>query len=135
MRVINGFINGAWQQRRFEQRTAWTTDYDWSQRQFRHYVDASGAQIVQLPSGFTHSRFRGLRIPYRGTGWFWAATQIIPGQTRSTGGKEGYYPREPSAVQLNTISQSTAGQQPSNPAGTAGPGGIAGQFFDNPMTG
>lgn len=133
MGLQNGKVVGAWQQNVYGQRMPQTSDYDFTQRMFRRYVDASGAQSVQFPNGFEHSKWQGRRIPYRGTGWYWAAMPIVPGQTRGMYG--GFYPREPSTSQLEKVVQATAGSQPLTPAGTNGPGGIVGDTLDNPMTG
>jgi hypothetical protein len=133
MGLQNGKVVGAWQQNLYAQRAPFAEDYDFTQRQFRRYVDASGAQSVQLPSGLDSNRFRGYRYGYRGAGWYFAMVPRIPGQTRGNYG--GFVPHPPSAQQLQTIVQQTAGQQPTNPAGFYGPGGIAGDTFFNPMTG
>jgi len=133
MGLLNGQVVGSWQQQRFAQYPPPNRDYDFTQRQFRRYVNASGGQDVQLPSGLDSRRFQGIRFPYRGSGWLFMSAPVIPGQTR--GNYAGFYPRQPSVPQLQTIVQETAGTQPVNPAGFYGPGGIAGPEFNNPMTG
>lgn len=107
-----------------------TTDADLLPHQSRSYVDASGALAVQINNGLHNRVAAGLRIPYFGTGWLFAAAPRIPGQTR--GDVAGFHRRGPSPLNWQSMWQSGPGSQPDNPGG---PGRIAAPRFVNPMTG
>lgn len=111
-------------------RQAPTCDADILPHQFRRYVDASGVQSVQLVNGLQGNIATGLRIPYHGTGYLFAAAPRIPGQTR--GDVAGFHRRGPSPLNWESMWQNGPGSQPANPGG---PGRIAGPQFYNPMTG
>lgn len=107
-----------------------TTDVDRLPHQFRRYVNASGAQDMQLINGLQNGIAAGLRIPYFGAGWLFAAAPRIPGQTR--GDVAGFHKRGPSPLNYEAMWQAGPGSQPSNPGG---PARIAAPQFINPMTG
>jgi hypothetical protein len=107
-----------------------TSDADALPHQVRSYVNASGAQDVQIANGLRNRVAAGLRIPYFGTGWLFAAAPRIPGQTR--GDVAGFHRRGPSPLNWQTMWQNGPGSQPDNPGG---PGRIAAPRFVNPMTG
>lgn len=107
-----------------------TSDADVLPHQVRSYVNASGAQDVQLANGLRNRVGAGLRIPYFGSGWLFAAAPRIPGQTR--GDVAGFHRRGPSPLNWQNMWQNGPGSQPDNPGG---PGRIAAPRFVNPMTG
>lgn len=107
-----------------------STDVDLLPHQFRRYVNASGVQDVQLHNGLRNGVAAGLRLPYMGSGWLFAAAPRIPGQTRGDVG--GFHTRGPSPLNYQQMWQSGPGSQPANPGG---PGRIAAPQFVNPMTG
>lgn len=111
-------------------RQAPSTDVDRLPHQFRRYVNASGVQDVQALNGMRNGILTGLRIPYFGAGWLFAAAPRIPGQTR--GDVAGFHRRGPSPLNYQNMWQAGPGSQPSNPGG---PGRIAAPQFVNPMTG
>jgi hypothetical protein len=111
-------------------RQAPTCDADILPHQFRRYVNASGAQDMQLINGLQNGIAAGWRIPYFGAGWLFAEAPRIPGQTR--GDVSGFHKRGPSPLNYEQMWQSGPGSQPSNPGG---PGRIAAPTFVNPMTG
>lgn len=107
-----------------------TSDADCLPHQSRSYVNASGAQDVQLANGLRNRVASGLRTPYFGTGWLFAAAPRIPGQQR--GDVAGFHTRGPSPLNVQAMWENGPGSQPSNPGG---PGRIASPRFVNPMTG
>lgn len=107
-----------------------TTDIDRLPHQFRRYVNASGVQDTQLINGLQNGIATGLRIPYFGAGWLFAAAPRIPGQTR--GDVAGFHKRGPSPLNYEAMWQAGPGSQPTNPGG---PARIAAPQFINPMTG
>jgi len=111
-------------------RQAPTSDVDGYPHQLRRFVNASGAQDVQLANGLRNGIAAGLRIPYRGAGWLFAAAPFIPGQTR--GDVAGFHVRGPSPLNYQMMWETGPGSQPDNPGG---PGRIAAPRFINPMTG
>lgn len=111
-------------------RQAPSCDADILPHQFRRYVNASGAQDMQLINGLQNGIAAGWRIPYLGTGWLFAVVPRIPGQTR--GDVSGFHKRGPSPLNYDQMWQDGPGSQPSNPGG---PGRIAAPTFVNPMTG
>lgn len=116
--------------RRKLDRQAPESDVDILPHQLRNFVNASGAQDVQLNNGLHHGIAAGLRIPYRGAGWLALAAPFIPGQTR--GDVAGFHTRGPSPLNYQQMWQQGPGSQPDNPGG---PGRIAGTALINPMTG
>ena len=111
-------------------RQAPSTDVDRLPHQFRRYVNASGAQDMQILNGMWNGRLAGWRIPYLAAGYLFAAAPRIPGQTRDN--VAGYHPRGPSPLNYQMMWQQGPGSQPDNPGG---PGRIAAPRFINPMTG
>lgn len=111
-------------------RQAPSTDVDTLPHQVRNYVNASGAQDVQIINGLQGRIASGIRWPYRGAGWFFMAAPIIPGQTR--GDVAGFHKRGPSPLNYQAMWEAGPGAQPDNPGG---PGRIAAPHFFNPMTG
>lgn len=111
-------------------RQAPSCDYDALPHQVRNFVNASGAQDVQLHNGLANGVAAGFRIPYRGAGWLFMAAPIIPGQTR--GDVSGFHVRGPSPLNYQMMWELGPGSQPANPGG---PGRIAAPRFVNPMTG
>jgi len=111
-------------------RQAPTSDADILPHQYRRWVNASGAQDVQLINGMQNGILSGLRLPYLGAGWLFAAAPRIPGQTR--GDVAGFHPRGPSPLNYDQMWQRGPGSQPNNPGG---PGRIAAPQFINPMSG
>jgi hypothetical protein len=116
--------------RRKLNRQAPECDADILPHQFRNFVNASGAQDVQLHNGLRNGVAAGWRIPYRGAGWLFMAAPIIPGQQR--GDVAGFHPRGPSPLNYQMMWELGPGSQPDNPGG---PGKIAAARFVNPMTG
>jgi hypothetical protein len=111
-------------------RQAPDSDVDGLPHQVRRVVDASGAQQVQIINGLQNGIAAGLRIPYLGAGYLFAAAPRIPGQTR--GDVSGFHARGPSPLNYQTMWEAGPGSQPDNPGG---PGRIAAARFVNPMTG
>jgi|SRR5215831_1671427 len=124
---MQGYNNGL--QRKWN-RLPSTSDADRLPHQLRNFVNASGAQDVQLINGLQNAIAAGLRIPYRGAGWLFAAAPRIPGQTR--GDVAGFHARGPSPLNYQQMWEMGPGSQPDNPGG---PGRIAAPRFVNPMTG
>lgn len=124
MRVYNGGIY------RKLNRQAPDSDVDGLPHQLRNFVNASGAQDVQLINGLQNGILAGLRIPYLGAGWLFMAAPRIPGQTR--GDVAGFHRRGPSPLNYQQMWENGPGSQPANPGG---PGRIAGPQLVNPMTG
>lgn len=116
--------------RRKLNRQAPESDADILPHQFRNFVNASGAQDVQLANGLRNGIAAGWRYPYRGAGWLFMAAPRIPGQTR--GDVAGFHPRGPSPLNYQMMWENGPGAQPDNPGG---PGRIAAARFVNPMTG
>lgn len=138
MQSRNGAIQGGFEQTQFAGPTPFRTDYDFTQRLFRRYENASNYLAVQLPSGLEQHKFQGKRYPYRGAGWLWGfATPIVPNQTRSMSGPYGggLTPKGASNSQIQTLWNATVGQMPTNPAGYGPPGQFYGDFYDLPGTG
>lgn len=111
-------------------RQAPSCDEDTYPHQMRRFVNASGAQDIQLHNGLRNGIAAGWRIPYRGSGWLFMAAPIIPGQTR--GDVAGFHVRGPSPLNYQMMWELGPGSQPDNPGG---PGRIAAARFVNPMTG
>jgi hypothetical protein len=124
---MQGYNNGI--QRKWN-RQAPDSDADHLPHQLRNFVNASGAQDVQLVNGLQNGIAAGWRIPYRGAGWLFMAAPRIPGQTR--GDVAGFHARGPSPLNWQQMWENGPGSQPDNPGG---PGRIAAPRFVNPMTG
>lgn len=124
---MQGYNNGL--QRKWN-RLPSTSDADRLPHQLRNFVDASGAQQMQIGNGLQNGILAGKRIPYRGAGYLFMASPIIPGQTR--GDVAGFHARGPSPLNYQSMWDAGPGSQPDNPGG---PGRIAAPTFVNPMTG
>ena len=111
-------------------RQAPDSDADHLPHQVRNFVNASGAQDVQLINGLQNGIAAGWRIPYHGAGWLFMAAPRIPGQQR--GDVAGFHRRGPSPLNIQQMWERGPGSQPDNPGG---PGRIAAPRFVNPMTG
>jgi hypothetical protein len=124
---MQGYNNGL--QRKWN-RLPFSSDADLLPHQVRNFVNASGAQDVQLVNGLQNGIAAGWRIPYRGAGWLFMAAPRIPGQQR--GDVAGFHRRGPSPLNWEQMWNNGPGAQPDNPGG---PGRIAAPRFVNPMTG
>lgn len=123
MEVLNGLVVPK------PNRQAPSSDYDETGRLFRRYVNASGAQDVQIYNGLRNRIASGWRhIPH--SGFLNVIMPQIPGQTRGNYG--GFHKRGPSPYNIEDLFLNGPGAQPSHPGG---PGKIAGSTYVNPMTG
>lgn len=111
-------------------RQAPSCDVDAYPRQFRRYVNASGALDVQIANGMRWGVLSGKRLAYGNAGYLNAVVPRIPGQTRDN--VAGWHRRGPSPLNYQALVQNGPGSQPNNPGG---PGKIAAPLFINPMTG
>jgi len=111
-------------------RNAPSNDYDLTPRLFRRFVNASGAQDVQIWNGLRNKIATGYRFTYPGAGWLNVIQPQIPGQTRGNYG--GFHTRGPSPYNIEDAFMGGPGSQPAHPGG---PGMIAAATFHNPMTG
>lgn len=116
--------------RRKLNRQAPDSDVDVLPHQVRNFVNASGAQDVQIINGLQNAIMAGHRMTYMGAGYLFMAAPRIPGQTR--GDVSGFHARGPSPINYQNMWQQGPGSQPDNPGG---PGRIAAPRFVNPMTG
>lgn len=116
--------------RRKLNRQAPESDVDILPHQLRNFVDASGAQSVQIINGLQNRIAAGVRMTQYGAGYLFMAAPRIPGQTR--GDVSGFHTRGPSPLQVQTLWEQGPGSQPDNPGG---PGRIAAPRFVNPMSG
>jgi hypothetical protein len=105
-------------------------DYDNMPHQNRNFVNASGAQDMQIHNGLRWGVGRGKRAIQGNSGYLNVIVPQIPGQTR--GDAAGFHKRGPSPLNFNMLLQQGPGAQPDNPGG---PGKIAAPQFFNPMTG
>lgn len=107
-------------------------DIDRTPIQFRHYVNASGVQDVQISNGLRNGIARGVRaIPgLVAKAYLMSSVPRIPGQQR--GDVSGFHARGPSPLNVQQWLETGPGSQPDNPGG---PGKIAGNTLFNPMTG
>lgn len=104
-------------------------DVDLSPYLVRRFTNMSMTD-VQLNNGLHHGIGSGRRIAYDGSGYLYAVTPIIPGQTRDNAA--GFHRRGPSPYNYQNMWDAGPGSQPVNPGG---PGKIAAPTFINPMTG
>lgn len=119
--TLNGYLTRA------RNRANPTTDIDHSPIEFRRFVNASGAQDVQLNNGLFRRRASGLRIPF--VSYQYAATPQIPGQMRDDYGgkhKHGIGP-----IEFSKVWQSGPGSQPQDAGGVRQ---MMGDYLYNPMT-
>lgn len=100
--------------------------YPWIARRYTNM----GVTDVQLNNGLRYGVGKGRRVGYRGTGFLYAVTPIIPGQTRDN--VAGFHRRGPSPYTVSDVFTQGPGAQPEHPGG---PGKIAAPMFINPMTG
>ena len=124
MEVLNGLVVPK------PNRQAPSSDYDETGRLFRRYVNASGAQDVQIYNGLRNRIASGIRIQYGNAGYLNVIAPQIPGQTRGNYG--GFHQRGPSPYNIEDLYTNGPGAQPTHPGG---PGKIAGTTFINPNTG
>lgn len=125
MELYNGMVI------RKPNRNAPTADYDLTPHQMRQFVDASGAQQVQIHNGMRWRTLTGVRLNYPGSSpYLYAVMPKIPGQTRGQVG--GFHKRGPSPLNVQAMYEAGPGSQPDNPGG---PGKIAAPVFINPMSG
>lgn len=121
MQVYNGYLT------RKQDRLSPETDVDHSGREFRRFVNASGAQDVQIYNGLGRRTAMGFRIPW--VTYLYAANVRIPGQMRDDyGGKVNV---GPGPLEFQQIYQQSAGSQPQAPGGNRQ---ISGQYLANPGT-
>lgn len=111
-------------------RQAPSCDEDVLPRIFRRYVNASGAQDVQIQNGMRWGTLSGRRLLYAGAGYLFGTVPTIPGQTR--GDQAGFHRRGPSPINYTAMWDAGPGSNPRNPGG---PGRIAAPIYVNPMTG
>lgn len=108
-------------------RQAPSTDVDNSGREFRRFVNASGAQDVQIYNGLQRGIGQGRRIPW--VTYLYAAQPRIPGQHRDDYGGKIRKPLDPNTFQ-NAFNNGP-GAQDSNPGG---PRQMGGSYIYNPGT-
>ena len=102
-------------------------DLDTSPIEFRRFVNASGAQDVQLNNGLNRRIGSGLRVPF--VSYLYAIVPSIPGQMRDDYGgkhKHGIGPLE-----YQNLVKNGPGSQPTNPGGVRQ---MMGNQFFNPGT-
>lgn len=103
-------------------------DMDETGRLFRRFVN-TGLQDVQLANGLRNRIGRGWRGGYNGTPILFGMVPINPGPQMTYA---GFHKKGPSPYNITDMYQNGPGSQPAHPGG---PGKIAGDFIDNPMTG
>jgi hypothetical protein len=124
MQVLNGYL------RANPSVHAPTTGLDTSPVEFRRYVNASGAQDVQISNGLWRRTGRGLMPPIGDmVGFMYAAVPRIPGQMRDNYGGSHKHGIGPSEYQR--LWQATAGSQPQNSGGSRQ---LLGDYIQNPGT-
>lgn len=121
MRVYNGTLTAA------TNRAAPSTDVDHSGREFRRFVNASGAQDMQIYNGLQRFTAFGRRIPW--VTYLYVVEPRIPGQRRDNYG--GFVNKGPGPLEFQQLYQQTAGSQPQAPGGV---GQIMGDSLYNPGT-
>lgn len=121
MQVYNGSLT------RKPDRLNSEADVDHSGREFRRFVNASGAQDAQIYNGLQRRTAMGFRIPW--VTYLYAAGSVIPGQMRDSYG--GNVNVGPGPLEFQSIFQQTAGSQPQAPGGNRQ---ISGQYLSNPGT-
>lgn len=122
MAVLNGYLTRA------RNRANPTTDIDHTPREFRRFVDASGAQSVQINNGLRRRIGQGLRLPIAYVNYLYASTPIIPGQRRDDYGGKHKKGMDPFTYQ--SLWDAGPGSQPMHPGGVRQ---IAGEL-NNPGT-
>ena len=126
MQVYNGL------ERRNPRRQAPQSDMDGTPRQFRRFVNASGAQEVQIGNGLRDKIATGHITGMPGEGYLYAVVPQMPGYRRTGNNAGGFHKRGPDPLSVFALYQAGPGSQPANPGG---PGVITGSSFSNPMTG
>src|SRR5262249_21340912 len=123
MTIVNGFLT------RSPRRANPSTDIDHYPREFRRFVNASGAQDVQINNGLFRKTGFGRRLPIAYANYLYASTPRIPGQHRrdlSGNHKKGIDP-----LSYRRLWQQGPGSQPANPGG---PGKLASNIVNSPGT-
>ena len=123
MQVLNGYLTRA------RNRANPTTDVDHTPREFRRYVDASGAQSVQINNGLSRRIGQGLRMPIAYVGQWYAAVPIIPGQRRDD--YSGKHKKGMDPLSYQSLWNAGPGSQPMHPGGVRQ---IGGDQLQNPGT-
>lgn len=123
MVVLNGYLTSA------PNRANPSTDIDHAPREFRRFVNASGAQDVQISNGLWRKTGFGRRKAIDYVTWIYAASPRIPGQQRDDFG--GKHKRGIDPLSYRQLFEEGPGSQPVNPGG---PGKIAGDMIWNPGT-
>ena len=121
MEVMNGFLTAK------PDRHAPTTDVDLSPREFRRFVEASGAQNIQISNALFRHTGMGRRIKF--VNYLYAAGSVIPGQQRDN--YSGYVKNGIGPFDWQKIYQQGPGSQPQTPGGVRQ---IAGDSIFNPGT-
>lgn len=121
MQVYNGFLT------RKADRLNAETDVDHSGREFRRFVNASGAQDVQIYNGLQRRTAMGFRIPF--VTYLYAAGSVVPGQMRDN--RAGFVNTGPGPLEFQNIFEQSAGSQPQAPGGNRQ---ISGTYLSNPGT-
>jgi hypothetical protein len=141
MQVYNGLVTYD------NDRRPWSEDKDNRPTQFRRYI-MTGLQDVQLISGIPGKRYTGLLVNPaffmvnsdvpEAAGWLTVyQTPRNPGAASyppsGTGGVQGgFHFRGMDPLSYNAVFRAGPGSQPANPGG---PGKVAADFIQNPMTG
>jgi hypothetical protein len=107
MEVMNGYLTAA------SNRHNPSTDIDLSPREFRRFVEASGAQNVQLNNGLYRGNGSGRRITF--VNYLYAAGSRIPGQDRDNYG--GYVKNGIGPLEYQNLFRQGPGSQPQSPGG------------------
>lgn len=123
MAILNGYLT------RKRNRLSPENDEDSAPREFRRFVNASGAQDVQISNGLWRRTGQGLRKPIAYADWLYAALPIIPGQQRDDFGGKHKHGIDP--LSYRALWEEGPGSQPSNPGG---PRMMAGEYIWNPGT-
>lgn len=106
-----------------------TTGLDRSPVEFRRFVNASGAQDVQIWNGLQRRMGYGLMGPLEYVNYLYAAVPSIPGQQRDNYG--GFINHGIGPSQYARVWQATAGSQPQDAGGTRQ---MLGDYLHNPGT-
>ena len=102
-----------------------TTDH--SPVEFRRFVNASGAQDVQIWNGKQRRTGSGLRVPF--VSYLYASVPQIPGQQRDNYG--GFHKHGMGPQQYNRVWQAGPGSQPQDSGGVRQ---MMGDYLQNPGT-
>jgi hypothetical protein len=123
MAVLNGYLT------RSRNRSAPSTDIDHTPREFRRYVDASGAQSVQINNGLRRRIGQGTFAPLiYAINLQRASTPVIPGQRRDD--YSGKHKKGMDPLSYQSVWNAGPGSQPMHPGGVRQ---IAGEL-QNPGT-